>query len=73
MLDMRKILILLTALTGIATAAPMVAQAAPMEAHFGGFRRAPAPAAQPVDYYWDHHHWHHRDWDRDHHRWYYYN
>ena len=25
-----------------------------------------------VDYYWNHHHYHHRDWDRDHHRWHYY-
>jgi hypothetical protein len=24
-------------------------------------------------YYWDHHRYHHRDWDRDHHHWHYYN
>ena len=23
-------------------------------------------------YYWNHHRYHHRDWDRDHHRWHYY-
>jgi hypothetical protein len=26
----------------------------------------------PVDYYWNHRHYHHRDWDRHHHRWHYY-
>jgi hypothetical protein len=25
-----------------------------------------------VDYYWNHHHYHHRDWDRNHHHWHYY-
>jgi hypothetical protein len=70
---MHKFLILLTALTGITAAAPMIAQAAPLETHFGAFRGMSAPAAQPVDYYWNHHHWHHGDWDRDHHHWHYYN
>jgi hypothetical protein len=27
---------------------------------------------RPVDYYWNHHHYHHRDWDRHHNRWHYY-
>jgi hypothetical protein len=26
---------------------------------------------QRVEYYWNHHHYHYRDWDRDHHRWHY--
>jgi hypothetical protein len=25
-----------------------------------------------VDYYWNHHRYHHRDWDRHHHHWHYY-
>ncbi len=25
-----------------------------------------------ADYYWNHHHYAHRDWDRHHHRWHYY-
>ncbi len=70
---MHKFLILLTALAGIAAAVQMVAQAAPVETHFGAFHGTSGPTMQPVDYYWNHHHWHHRDWDRDHHRWHYYN
>jgi len=27
---------------------------------------------QQSDYYWDHHRYHHRDWDRHHNRWHYY-
>jgi hypothetical protein len=27
---------------------------------------------QQADYYWNHHQYHHRDWDRHHHRWHYY-
>ena len=35
----------------------------------------PSPRATNVhlaDYYWNHHHYHHRGWDRGHHRWHYY-
>jgi len=32
-----------------------------------------ADSVQRADYYyWNHHRYHHRDWDRDHHRWHYY-
>jgi hypothetical protein len=31
-----------------------------------------ASHVQQVDYYWDHHYYHHRDWDRHQHRWHYY-
>ena len=27
---------------------------------------------QRTDYYWNHHHYQHRDWDRHHHQWHYY-
>ena len=27
---------------------------------------------QRADYYWNHRHYQHRDWDRHHHRWHYY-
>ena len=26
----------------------------------------------PAEYYWNHHHYQHREWDRHHHRWHYY-
>jgi hypothetical protein len=26
----------------------------------------------PADYNWHHHHYQHREWDRHHHRWHYY-
>jgi len=26
---------------------------------------------QQTDYYWNHHHYHYRDWERDRHRWHY--
>ena len=35
----------------------------------------PNPQAANIhlaDYYWNHHRYHHRDWDRDHHHWHYY-
>ena len=28
-------------------------------------------AAERVDYYWNNHRYHHRDWDRERHRWHY--
>jgi hypothetical protein len=32
-----------------------------------------ATNVERVDYYyWHHHRYHHRDWDRDHHNWHYY-
>ncbi|HUN42362.1 MAG TPA: hypothetical protein VMU81_18885 [Acetobacteraceae bacterium] len=29
-------------------------------------------AVQRVDYYWNHHHYKHRSWDKAHKRWHYY-
>ena len=29
-------------------------------------------SVQRTDYYWNHRHYQHRDWDRHHHRWHYY-
>jgi len=29
-------------------------------------------SVQRTEYYWNHHHYQHRDWDRHHHRWHYY-
>ena len=69
---MRKVLTLLTALTGIGAVAPIVAHAAPLD-HPAVIDRAPARMVRPIDYYWNHEHWRHRDWDHDHHRWHYYN
>ncbi|HTW72169.1 MAG TPA: hypothetical protein VME47_19965 [Acetobacteraceae bacterium] len=29
-------------------------------------------AIQPADYVWNHHHYKHRSWDKEHKRWHYY-
>jgi hypothetical protein len=46
-------------------AAPVVA---PQRHEGGGY----SERVQQVDYYWNHHRYHHRDWDHHHNRWHYY-
>jgi hypothetical protein len=46
-------------------AAPVMA---PQRHGVGGY----SERVQQVDYYWNHHRYHHRDWDHHHNRWHYY-
>jgi hypothetical protein len=66
---MGKVLLATVAMTSVFVLTSLNASAAPSEG-FVGINAMPAHATVTnVDYYWDHHHYHHRRWD--HHHWHY--
>ncbi|MEO8716264.1 MAG: hypothetical protein ABI369_14750 [Acetobacteraceae bacterium] len=66
---MRTLLLSIATLGGLVGACALPAAAAPV---VPGIHASAAPSIQRVDYYWRHRHYHHRNWDRRHHRWRYY-
>jgi hypothetical protein len=66
---MRKFHLLTIAASGLAIGLSALASAASVVPPSRS--TLPAIAAEKVDYTWNHHQWHHRDWDKAHHRWNY--
>jgi hypothetical protein len=72
-LDMRRFALATMTAIAMVLGAATLASAAPVS-HQHGPNGPVAPDVRPqkVDYYWNHHRYHHRDWDREHHHWHYY-
>jgi hypothetical protein len=57
----------------VALGASTAAFAAPVShPHEHGGPNSNVVSVDRADYYWNHHRYHHRDWDRHQHRWHYY-
>ncbi len=69
---MRKTLFLVAALGAGAALLPATSQASPARWATAGAHQAARHSIQHADYYWHHHHWKHREWDRHHLEWRYY-
>jgi hypothetical protein len=60
-------------IVGLVTGVSTIAPASPA---ISLLHHATTPLAgniEPVDYYWNHHRYHHRSWNRTHNHWHYYN
>jgi hypothetical protein len=69
---MRRIMLGTVATAMMTIGASVMSFAAPFsQPHGPAGINSGAAHAQKVDYYWNHHHYAHRDWDR-HHHWHYY-
>jgi hypothetical protein len=71
---MRQLILGSTAAAVIALGISTVAFAAPFlpQHNFGSPDFNIVNVQGGDSYYWNHHPYHHRDWDRHHHRWHYY-
>ncbi|WP_428491328.1 hypothetical protein [Rhodopila sp.] len=69
---MRNITLGTLAILGLLLATASIASAAPATGLIGRTTLSQATSIQPVYYYWNHHRYRHRSWDRRHRRWRYY-
>src|ERR1700722_7083771 len=66
---MRRLILSTVATAVLVVGTPAVLFAAPIsQPHEQAAIRSADPHVQRVDYYWNHHHYAHRDWDRHHNR-----
>jgi hypothetical protein len=66
---MRKVLLGMVAITGSFMLSTFDASAAPLGRAAGVHGMPARETATNVDYYWNHHHYHHRQWEHGH--WHY--
>jgi hypothetical protein len=69
---MHKILLGTLTLSGLIIGVSTIASAAPATPLLGHEITVQTAQVQQVDYYWNHHHYKHRSWDKHHNRWHYY-
>ena len=69
---MRKITLETLTILGLLVATTSIASAAPATDLLGRTTLSHATSIQPAYYYWNHHRYRHRSWDRRRHRWRYY-
>jgi hypothetical protein len=70
---MRRLILGSMTAAALAFGVSTVAFAAPLPPpHNLGRPNSKTVHVQGADYYWNHHRYHHRDWDRNHHHWHYY-
>lgn len=69
---MTKFLISASVFSMLAVAGAAGAGASPVHSATDFERAWTGQNVQLADYDWHHHHYHHRDWDRRHRRWHYY-
>ncbi len=70
---MRRLILGTTAAAAMVVAIASAGFAAPaFGPHEHGDTGRRAGNVHAANYYWNHHHYQHRDWDRHHHRWHYY-
>jgi hypothetical protein len=67
-----SIAIIATPATGLWLGTSALAFATPTMGRLYQDSGSQSVAVEQVDYYWNHHHWHHRSWDRHHEHWHYY-
>jgi hypothetical protein len=59
--------------TGLIVGATGIAAASPATNLLGQGTPAAETGVEHIDYNWNHHHYHHRSWDKKNHHWHYYN
>jgi hypothetical protein len=60
-------------IVGLIVSSHGIASASPATHLFGQGTPVAATGIEHIDYNWNHHHYHHRSWDKQHARWRYYN
>jgi hypothetical protein len=69
---MRRLMLGTLTIAGLIIGASTIASASPATPLFRGDAAVQTAQVQQVDYYWNHHRYKHRSWDKGHHRWRYY-
>jgi hypothetical protein len=70
---MHRIIVSLSMITGLIVSATGIASASPATHLLAHSTVGAATSVERIDYYWNHHHYQHRSWDKQHARWHYYN
>lgn len=71
-LDVHKIILRTLTILGLIAGTSAIASASPATPLLGHFDSAQTAQVEHVDYYYNHHHYQHRSWDKGHRRWRYY-
>jgi hypothetical protein len=71
-LDVHKIILRTLTILGVIVGTSAIASASPATPLLGRYDTAQTAQVEQVDYYYNHHHYQHRSWDKGHRRWHYY-